>query len=54
MTAVSVLLILVGIFIVINAPNFVGVVKGDKKISLLQGSSSTSPLTGTSSPIAGK
>ena len=34
MTASSVLLIIVGIFVIINAPNLVGVIKGDKKFNL--------------------
>lgn len=66
MTATSILLILVGIFIIVNAPNFVGVIKGDKQFAF-QGATNTSPsssastdttgrntLTGTSDPRAGK
>ena len=34
MTSSSVLLILVGLFVVINAPNFVGVFQGNKKFNL--------------------
>ena len=34
MTASSVLLILVGLFVIINAPNFVGVIKGEKQFNL--------------------
>ena len=33
MTATSVLLILVGLFVIVNAANFVGVFKGDKAFS---------------------
>jgi hypothetical protein len=35
MTATSVLLILVGIFIIANSPNLVGVFKGEKSFSFL-------------------
>jgi hypothetical protein len=34
MTSSSVLLILVGIFVIINAPNLVGVMQGNKKFNL--------------------
>lgn len=34
MTASSVLLILVGIFVIVNAPNLVGVLQGNKKFNL--------------------
>ena len=33
MTATSVLLILIGLFVVINASNFVGVLQGNKKFA---------------------
>jgi len=45
MTASSVLLILVGLFIIVNAPNFVGVIKGDKKFNL-ELNKDKSPATG--------
>ena len=41
MTATSVLIILIGIFIIINAPNFVGVINGDKKLTPSTSSSTT-------------
>lgn len=34
MTSSSFLLILVGLFVIINAPNFVGVFQGNKKLNL--------------------
>lgn len=58
MTATSVLLILVGIFVIINAPNLVGVIKGDKKLTPFTSGSTTpttsSTNTGTTDPRAGK
>lgn len=33
MTATSVLLILIGVFVIVNAPNLVGVFKGEKAFS---------------------
>ncbi len=34
MTSFSVLLILVGLFVIVNSPNFVGVFQGNKKLNL--------------------
>lgn len=45
MTATSVLLILIGIFIIINAPNVVGVFNGDYEFSF-QGAKPTTDTTG--------
>lgn len=38
MTATSVLLILIGLFVIVNAANFVGVIKGDKTIGAAKAS----------------
>lgn len=34
MTSFSVLLILIGLFIIVNSPNFVGVFQGNKKLNI--------------------
>ena len=47
MTATAVLVILVGIFIIINAPNFVGVIQGNKKLSFLGTAPSSTTSTTT-------
>lgn len=46
MNATAILLLLIGIFILINAPNFVGVLQGNTKISFA-GSTPTTTTTGT-------
>jgi hypothetical protein len=45
MTSVSVLLILVGVFIIFNAPNFVGVFQGNKSFSFLGAKNTTATAT---------
>lgn len=45
MNSVSILFILIGIFIILNSSNFVGVIQGNKKIQV-----SPPNTTGTTSP----
>ena len=59
MTSTSILLILVGIFVLLNASNFVKVFKGEAKLSFLgggntasgQGAGSTASTNGTSGNV---
>lgn len=43
MTASSVLMILIGLFVIVNAPNLVGVIMGDKKFNLDLNESESKP-----------
>jgi hypothetical protein len=50
MTSFSIVLILIGLFILINAFNIVGVIQGNKTFSPLAGTTTPTP---TSTPTAG-
>ena len=54
MTAFSIVLILIGLFILVNAFNIVGVIQGNKSFSLLSGATAApAATTPTSSGGAG-
>lgn len=45
MTSTGLLFVLIGVFVVINAGNFVGVIQGNKSIAGMTGSSTTTTTT---------
>uniref|UniRef100_A0A6M3LLW8 Uncharacterized protein n=1 Tax=viral metagenome TaxID=1070528 RepID=A0A6M3LLW8_9ZZZZ len=55
MTATSVLMILIGLFVIINSTNLVGVLKGDKQFNFdLNKDTDTTPTTGGGSGVKAK
>lgn len=53
MSSTSILLFIVGVFLIVNAPNIVGIFQGNTKLSFVGGADSKTKSTTTQKPSGG-